>query len=318
MSINIKNIKNSKKCIKNEISTISENKGILLALIYFINNKYNKLTNKIININLNKYKNILKILFSDLKFSNKSDSFNKPNTFNININTKEIVDLNIIYIDFLDKINANKVYIVPWFDGDNPLIMFSKSNKEQNIKSIRAKIFEWDNCSRTQSYENFNNYDEFIENIILNKYIELNNKWSYKDLINYINKSLSNEVIVQKIIKKKIEIPTPYIVPVPNNYLNKNPNIPKYNLPSPLVNNKTTNNYLNKNPNISNFNIPSSVNNKIPNISNCNISSVNKEQDQIYTNLREIEKNMATVEALGKAFGNTISHTNVAIDFLEK
>jgi len=173
MSINIKDIKNTKKCIKNEISAISENKGILLALIYFINNKYNKLTDKVININLNKYQNILKILFSDLKFSNKPD---KSNSFNININTKEIVDLNITYIDFLNKIKADKIYIVPWFDGDNPLIMFSKSNKEQDIKSIRKKISEWDNCSRTQPYENFNNYDEFIENIILNKYIELNNK----------------------------------------------------------------------------------------------------------------------------------------------
>jgi hypothetical protein len=218
MSINIKDIKNKDKCIKNDISNISENKGILLALLYFILKKYKHLINLKIKINLSKYQKILKLLFSDLKFSSSD-----KDTFNININTKEQGDLNITYINFLDEIKSNKIYIVPWFDGDNPSIMFMKSTKIQNINEVNKKIVDWHNCSRTQSYNKFNNYDEFIENNILNKYIKFNNKWSYNDLITYINTSLSNQIIVNKTIEKKIEVavPTPYLVPVPFNNINQ-------------------------------------------------------------------------------------------------
>ena len=278
MSINIKNIKKKNKslnkCIKNKISTTYENKGILLAIIFYITNKYNKLKNKNIKINFSKFQNILKILFSELRFSDKD------NNFNININTKEIVDLNIIYINLINKIKANQVYIVPWFDGDNPLIMFSKSDKEQDVKKIKEKIKEWDNCSRTQKHEKFNNYDEFIENIIINDFIKLHNNWSYNDVINFINKSLSNEIIVNKIIKKKIQVPTPYIVPVPMNYpinnTNKNnfkiqePNIPvliniqQPNVPVP-INNTNKNNFKIQEPNIPQYNLPVPINNTIKN-----------------------------------------------------
>ena len=227
MSINIKDIKNKDKCIKNDISNISENKGILLALLYFILKKYKHLINLKIKINLSKYQKILKLLFSDLKFSSS-----EKDTFNININTKEQGDLNITYINFLEEIKANKIYIVPWFDGDNPLIMFMKSNKIQNINEVNKKIVDWHNCSRTQPlalgpidipHNKFNNYDEFIENNILNKYIKFNNKWSYNDLMTYINTSLSNQIIVNKTIEKKIEVavPTPYLVPVPFNNINQ-------------------------------------------------------------------------------------------------
>ena len=95
MSINIKDIKNKDKCIKNDISNISENKGILLALLYFILKKYKHLINLKIKINLSKYQKILKLLFSDLKFSSSD-----KDTFNININTKEQGDLNITFINF--------------------------------------------------------------------------------------------------------------------------------------------------------------------------------------------------------------------------
>jgi hypothetical protein len=216
MSINIKDIKNKDKCIKNEISNISENKGILLALLYFILKKYKHLINLKIKINLSKYQKILKLLFSDLKFSSS-----KKDTFKININTKEQGDLNITYINFLEEIKANKIYIVPWFDGDNPLIMFMKSKKIQNINEVNKKIVDWHNCSRTQLYNKFNNYDEFIENSILNKYIKFNNKWSYNDLITYINTSLSNQIIVNKTIEKQIQVPTPYLVPIPMNNINQ-------------------------------------------------------------------------------------------------
>jgi hypothetical protein len=216
MSINIKDIKNKDKCIKNEISNISENKGILLALLYFILKKYKHLINLKIKINLSKYQKILKFLFSDLKFSSSD-----KDTFKININTKEQGDLNITYINFLEEIKTNKIYIVPWFDGDNPLIMFMKSKKIQNINEVNKKIVDWHNCSRTQSYNTFNNYDEFIENSILNKYIKFNNKWSYNDLITYINTSLSNQIIVNKTIEKQIQVPTPYLVPIPMNNINQ-------------------------------------------------------------------------------------------------
>jgi hypothetical protein len=246
MSINIKDIKNKDKCIKNDISNISENKGILLALLYFILKKYKHLINLKININLSKYQKILKLLFSDLKFSSSTADFN------ININTKEIGNLNIKYINLLEEINAKKIYIVPWFDGDNPLIMFMKSNNKQDIHKINKKIVDWHNCSRTQPHNKFNNYDEFIENNILNKYIKFNNKWSYDDLITYINTSLSNQIIINKTIEKKIQVPvpTPYLVPmpIPTNITTQNTN-----------QNTTQNTNQNTTQNINNINFETTV-----------------------------------------------------------
>ena len=329
MSINIKNIKKKNKslnkCIKNEISTTYENKGILLAIIFFITNKYNKLKDKSIKINFSKYQNILKILFSELRFSDKD------NNFNININTKEIVDLNIIYINLINKIKANQVYIVPWFDGDNPLIMFSKSDKEQDVKKIKDKIKEWDNCSRTQKHEKFNNYDEFIENIIINDFIKLHNNWSYNDVINFINKSLSNEIIVNKIIKKKIQVPTPYIVPVPLNYPINNTkknniqqpniqqsNIQQSNIPT-LINIQQSNNQQSNNPihipNIPNIPIPIPIpipinyttNNNQSNVLEHNIAQSNINDNDNIKKIKDMEKMMGYLENFIGATNNTIN-----------
>ena len=342
MSINIKNLKNKDKCIKNEISTISENKGILLGLLYFILKNYNNLINNKININLTKFKKILKILFPDLNFLDKFTETN--NSFNININTKEIVDLNITYINFLEEIKANKVYIVPWFDGDNPLIMFEKSNKEQNIDKIKNKISDWDNCSRTQQYNKFNNYDEFIENNILNKYIEFNNKWSYDDLTKFINTSLSNQIIINKIIEKKKNIPIPYFVPIPvNNYSTQNNNLQKVNqenksIPVQNQENKSSKSFIpipipirNKQnivpvPNqeniskktiipvpilirnkqntvtVPNQEIISDINNKIVNINKINLNSFN--------DLNEMERMVSYLEQNNNSIKNTIKEHN--------
>jgi len=205
-------------CTKNIVNNKSESKGILLAILsLFLSSKY-KLKNTHIYINLSKYTNILKNLFPDYNFvKSKLDS-----TFNIGIHTKELYDINIIYLDQLSYL-TNKVKPIPWFDSDNPIVMFksNKSNFKKDISKIKNKIIDWSNCDRSKIYDGIKTYDQYIEDKIISLYIKTNPKWTKDMLIEYIRKKLSNDLIINKKNKKKIKVPVPYILPVPIQYKQK-------------------------------------------------------------------------------------------------
>jgi len=203
------------ECAKNNINKKSESKGILLAIISVILSKYKSISKTYIWVNLTKYKIILQDLFPSFNFV---ESKTKSN-LTICIFTKELGTININYLDQLDQIMGSKVQPIPWFDTDNPVIMFlkTKSQKIQNIAKLRGKIVTWSECDRAKPHGDFDSYDLYIENQVLNKYIQMYSSWSLIQLKEYIRKMLSNDQIVKKTVKKKIHIPvpTPYLMPIP-------------------------------------------------------------------------------------------------------
>ena len=99
-------------------------RGILIIIIDYINKTYYKLLDKIIIINNKYYRQALKILFPNLKFS--KFLFHNNNNFYFNI-------FNIIYnkdiiIDYLHNYNkyipTYKICFVPWNNLNNNFILF--------------------------------------------------------------------------------------------------------------------------------------------------------------------------------------------------
>jgi len=190
---------------KNKYS-INEPKGILLGLILYFCKNQKILDKKNIRINSNKYKEDLEYLFPNLIFVTTNSNFD------ICIKTKILGDINICNLEYIDKIKSDKVYLLPYYDNDNPIIMYElnpKNKIKQDIDKIKNKINQINNC-----YDNSN-----IENKILKYYLELNGPFNnnLKDLIDYINQISGNIIYKEKIITKKVNvsIPTPYLVPVP-------------------------------------------------------------------------------------------------------
>ena len=169
------------------VNTVWIEKGIILTLIYYIIKKYEILLKKTIIIDNTKHRILMKILFSELKFSKFISDSNNNFYFNIRtINKKQ--DIIIDYINnYDDFINTKKIKLVPWYDMNDILIVYEyDSKKKLYIDNIKNFIINFNKCRRN----NYNNeiYDKFIENKIINKYFLFNN---LIDLVNQILTSLS-------------------------------------------------------------------------------------------------------------------------------
>ena len=190
-------------CKKNKKNQINESKGILLGLILYISKHISSLSKEKIQINSNRFKEDVEYLFPQLNFVENNS------TFTISIKSKLLGDINITNIEYIDTIKSNKIYLLPYYDKENPIIMYNldNSNKNQNIEKIKEKI-------NTINYCYSNNE---IESDILNYYLEQKNPFNnnLNDLIDYINQVSSNIIYKEKIIEKKIKVPTPYLVPIP-------------------------------------------------------------------------------------------------------
>lgn len=194
-----------------------EDRGILLGLIYFILKKYKKLKYEDIYIHDDKYRAILSYLFPECDFTNVT----RKNQFNISIKSIEYGNLNINNLNNLESIKVKKYYILPWYDKDNPLVMFTKGKKNKNIHKIKDKI-DVMSCHRGKphgydnyiSYNSFNTWDTQLEFSILNYYCQ-----KFGADISFIY-NLINEYLLADINPKKniqyypVEVPTyiPYEV----------------------------------------------------------------------------------------------------------
>ena len=207
MDINNYNISKNKCNKKNNTYSINESKGILIGLILYITKYFSKLIKLKIKINSMRYQRDLEYLFPKLNFVNIKSNFD------ICIKTNLLGDLNITNLELINKIKTNKIYLLPYYDNENPLIMYringSSSDVKQDLLKIKTKINKIDNC-----YDNLD-----MENSIYKLYLKLETPFNNNilDLIDYINQTSSNIIYKDKIIHKtkKIEIPTPYLVQIP-------------------------------------------------------------------------------------------------------
>jgi hypothetical protein len=178
-----------------------EDKSIVLGLIDYLISKYSKIQSKYIYINSDRYKNIITELFPNLNFI---DSKTKSN-FKILIKSLDSGDVNINNINLIKKFNPKNIYCLPWFDYENPIIMYTNSS-EKSDKFDKDKILD---KLKNFSFNNRgnDNWDSNSENIILNNFIKKYSAWSISELTKYINKKFTNTVYIDKIIKKNIRVP---------------------------------------------------------------------------------------------------------------
>ncbi len=169
---------------------VNEHKGILLSLILWISKNQSKLSNKSIKINLSKYLTPLIKLFPNLNFSTNSMSNQK--TFDIQIQSQLLGDLNIGFIYIYSKINAKKVYLAPWSDAENPIVMFLLDKKKQDIKKIKNQITEYNIKS------NLNEWSIKMEEKVLDLYFRSSNVYTSIDKLKKYVESLFSQVIIKK------------------------------------------------------------------------------------------------------------------------
>lgn len=149
-------------------------RGILLTIMYHINKYYNELQTKIIIVDNDKHCFFLKKIYPSLKFQIfKKDDSSNPNYFYFNV--RKINKKQDVIIDYLanydDVIPSDKVNLVPWFDINDPLIVFRYSNKDTVLADkYRSFLNDFVKCRRS----NYNGmlWDTYIEKDILTKYKE--------------------------------------------------------------------------------------------------------------------------------------------------
>jgi hypothetical protein len=174
------------------VNIVWTDRGILLSIIYYIIKFYSKLIKKTVIINNKRYRKFLRIIFPNLKFvkyqSHSSDNF----YFNI----RTIIKKQDIIIDYLanysDNILAEKINLVPWFDMNDPLIIYYFDETESlNAESYRKFVKDFVQCRRG-SYNGYI-WDSFMEKYILEKYVEFASLPSISTILKTLNDFLASE-----------------------------------------------------------------------------------------------------------------------------
>lgn len=198
----------------NIVNKIWTEKGIILAILHHINKEYNILKSKNIIIQQENYRNIINELFPNLKISN----FKKKNIKNYYFNIRNIIVKKDIIIDYLnnydDLIPTKKFKYVPWYDYNDPLIIYKYYPKNK----ISKDYFYIPLCKRS-NFENDLSWDQYRENrIIVALHYALN--LDIKQILDIINKYLISNYTNTVITKKQYKL-IPY--PINNPYNNFKP-----------------------------------------------------------------------------------------------
>jgi hypothetical protein len=181
---------------------IWEDKGIIIGIFAYITHNHNELINNTIIINNNIYGSIIKMFFKELKFKKKIKShYKNPFFINIKSNTLPHRDLYINNLNNFIQINNKKVRVLPWYDIDNPIIMFYHKNNGRYIDKdkLNEDILYFNNFIRYEEYgvpgKTKTNcvidcWDTYYEMKILNKFVKLYPEYDAKYVNNMINEIL--------------------------------------------------------------------------------------------------------------------------------
>ena len=233
---------------------IWNDRGIILSIIYMILKKYKKLKNRILIINNKTYRTIIKQLFPELTF----DRYKEDNEDNFYFNIRSIIKEQDVFIDIIknyDKyVHTKKIYLLPWYDMNDPLIVYSYNSK---YKIRIQKFIDYIDMFTRMRRCNYNGslWDTTIEYNIFKKYNMVkpsdNIKTVYSMFNQYVMKNYhSNLPVVKYMTQYSVNnILTPSIVPpnqslippsnVPKPTPNQPPIIPPSNVPKPLPNQPT-------------------------------------------------------------------------------
>lgn len=186
-----------------DYNLVWEEKGIVLGIIFYIVENFENIRD--VYIKDKHFFKIITYIFPDLRLHCRYKK-KEEKGLNILIKTHK-VKTNALIINNINNIKEIKTkqknfYLLPWFNVDNPIVMFkySKKRKEKNIEAIKKKIYKF-NLIRFGNYVNGRlplvNYkcgivfwDIFTEYQILKKYSEIYGtdvNVIYDFLVKYVN-----------------------------------------------------------------------------------------------------------------------------------
>ena len=180
------------------MNIIWENKGIILGIISYLIENHKQLKDNKIIIKNTKFNNVISNLFPNMKIMDNGSGFK------INIKNQKNSGLIINNLQNLSIINAEKITILPWFDKDNPIIMYLYTRKEiydKNFLKTEINIFnekerfiprqqiDFQYTEFIQQHCGLNIWDTYTEYDILLSYIQY-----YPNNIFKINQYIDNEI----------------------------------------------------------------------------------------------------------------------------
>jgi len=188
--------------MQTSIFPIWEEKGIIIGLFSHIIKNHHILKKYTIIINNDLYGSIIKLFFKQLKFK-KHINLTQKNPYFINIKNLTVnlphPTLYINNINNFQVINNDKITLLPWYDKDNPIIMFIYDLQlSGNIQEITEDITYFEKHIRFNKYDSpgktktncvIDCWDTYYEQKILNKFINLYPNYTanqVNEIINYI------------------------------------------------------------------------------------------------------------------------------------
>jgi hypothetical protein len=206
----------------NHVNIVWIDRGILLSIMSFIIDNYSVLLDRIIIINNKKYREFFRIIFNQLEIR----KFTKKTKKNFYFNIRKIIMPQDIIIDYIHNydstLETDKIHLVPWYDSNDPLIMYQIGDNNMNIIKYKEYIQKFSQCRRG----NYNNssWDLTMERNILIKYNRFNYRFSINNIFSLLNKFVIDSYNV-------INQPNTKIVYVPiTSYENGNGNGNDYNV----------------------------------------------------------------------------------------
>jgi hypothetical protein len=131
--------------------------------------KYKKLKNRILIINNKTYRTIIKQIFPELTF----DRYREDDEDNFYFNIRSVIKEQDVFIDIIknyDKyVYTKKIYLLPWYDMNDPLIVYSYNSK---YKIRIQKFIDYIDMFTKMKRCNYNGslWDTTIEYNIFKKY----------------------------------------------------------------------------------------------------------------------------------------------------
>jgi hypothetical protein len=176
--------------INNAPYIINSEKSIIIGIIYYILKNIKKIQNTGIFIKNNIIRLIIQKLFPNL---NIIDTFIKS-SYCIHIRTNNLFsNCSNIYIDYLKNYNkyicSNKVKLLPWFDIDDPIILYEYNKKyKYNVSKITKKILN----ITLNRYRDGILWDTITQNYIFSLYEKYDKTINYKKILKKIFKQKNN------------------------------------------------------------------------------------------------------------------------------
>ena len=174
-----------------------EEKSIILGVIMYLSKHHEKMINKTIIIQDKFYRTIIKKIFDDLMIKKKSNSVD---IFQINIKNNVQNGLIINNLNNLNKINNKKVILLPWYNIDNPIVMYKwKPNEIGDIKKFKDDVKKFTKYERQRSYginsimrtkHNVDMWDTYYEYKIIQKLLIPCPYYNVSEINNMINNYL--------------------------------------------------------------------------------------------------------------------------------